>query len=297
MEFVVDARGNGDFRSVGEAIAASPEWSTQPVTIHIRKGVYEEKLRIPKEKTNIRLIGEDPVETILTYSDNARMPLPDGTPMGTFRTGSLSVFGNGFTAENLTIRNSSGPGTGQAVALFLDADKAVLRGVRLLGDQDTLYTGNGRQYYYSCYIEGDVDFIFGPSTAVFDRCHIHCKRSGGYLTAASTPEDVVYGYVFLDCMVTGAPETSNIYLGRPWRDFANTVFIRTWMDGSIHPKGWHNWGQPHREETSRYKEFGSRGPGATLADRVPWAEELYLDYADAYTPERILSGKDGWGPL
>lgn len=297
MQINVDAKGRGDFVSVQEAVLSVPDYSVEPVIIFIRKGVYEEKLVVPKEKTNLRFLGEDAYETILTFSDNAHIPGPEGKPMGTFKSGSVTVWADDFTAENLTIRNSSGPGTGQAVAAFMNGDRAVFRNVRFLGDQDTLYTGPARQYYVDCYLEGDVDFIFGPATAVFERCRIHCKRDGGYLTAASTPEDVEFGYVFLDCTVTSSPGAAGVYLGRPWRDFAHTVFIRTWMDTSIIAEGWHNWRQPHREETSRYKEYGSRGPGAALANRVGWAEALTDEAAAVYEIAAILRGQDGWNPL
>lgn len=192
------------------------------------------------------------------------------------------MFAEGFTAENLTIRNASGPGTGQAVAAFVDAGQAVFRRVRLLGDQDTLYTGQGRQYYNECYIEGDVDYIFGAATALFDHCHLHNKRSRGYITAASTPEGAPYGYVFLDCKITGGEGVSEVYLGRPWRPFAHVAFIRTVMDGSVIGEGWHNWGQPDREMSSRYEEFGSSGTGANPAARAPWSRQLTAEEAAEY---------------
>lgn len=297
MQITVDAKGRGDFLTVQEAVNSVPDHNDKPVTIYIRKGVYEEKLLIPKEKTFIRLVGEDNYETILTFSDNALKPGPEGKPMGTFKSGSTIVHADDFRAENLTFRNSSGPGTGQAVAAFMNGDRMVFKNVRFLGDQDTLYTGPGRHYYVHCYLEGDVDFLFGPATAVFERCHLHCKRDGAYLTATNTPEDQPYGYVFLDCSVSGTPGAANIYLGRPWRDFAAVAFIRTWMDGSIAPAGWHNWSLPHREETSRYTEYGTWGPGASTANRVDWARYLTEEEAAAYDPAVILAGSDNWSPF
>jgi pectinesterase len=296
MEVIVDAQGSGDYTTVQEAVNAVPDYSETPVTLRIKAGVYREKLTVPKEKTNIRMIGDGQGNTILCYADNAHTPGPDGQPLGTFRCGSFYVHAADFHAEGLTIANTSGPKTGQAVAAFIDADRAMFRHVSFIGDQDTLYTGNGRHYYEECYIEGDVDFIFGAATAVFDRCHLHCKRStGGYLTAASTPSESPYGYVFLDCRVTGVPGAKGIYLGRPWRDYASVAFIRTWLDEAIIPQGWHNWSQPHREETSRYAEYASSGPGAG-SERVAWARALTDAEAEAYTVAGILSGWDGWTP-
>lgn len=296
MKITVDPGGQGDFVTVQSAIDSIPEQSDSLVIIEIKKGVYREKINIPSSKPAIRMIGEGPEETILTYSDNAHTLDEDGQPLGTFRSGSLYIYADDFSAEQLTIRNDSGPGTGQAVAVFIDADRVSFRYVKLEGDQDTLYVSGGRHYFAECYIEGDVDFIFGPATVVFDRCTIHCKRSGGYLTAANTPEEAEFGYVFIDCKISGAPGVENVYLGRPWRAYANVVFIRSEMDSSVHPQGWHNWNQPDREETSRYAEFGSCGPGASPFLRVAWSRQLTETDAKRFTIEHVLSGQDRWYP-
>ncbi|WP_282941331.1 pectinesterase family protein [Paenibacillus sp. RC67] len=296
MKFVVDGQGKGDFSTLQAAVDASPDGSEHKITIFIRNGIYEEKLVVPKEKRNLHFIGESRDGVILTYSDNAKTLGADGEPLGTFRSSSSYFHGDDFTAEHLTIRNTSGQGTGQAVAVFVTGDRAVFRHVTMLGFQDTLYTGESRQFYEECRIEGDVDFIFGPACAVFQRCVIHSKRKGGYLTAASTPEQQTFGYVFLDCQVTADPGMTDVYLGRPWRPFANVVWIRTEMDASIKPEGWHNWNDPERETTSRYYEFSSRGPGANPGSRVAWSKQLSAEEADRYTVSAILSGRDGWNP-
>lgn len=293
MLITVSKSGSEGYSSLQEALDSIPQGHSSEVTIRIRPGVYEEKITVREEAPPILLLGEDPEATIISWSDNAHTHGPDGEPLGTFRSGTLNVFAEGFTAENLTIRNASGPGTGQAVAAFVDAGQAVFRRVRLLGDQDTLYTGQGRQYYDNCYIEGDVDYIFGAATALFERCHLHNKRSRGYITAASTPEDAKFGYVFLDCRITGGEGVSEVYLGRPWRDYAHVAFIRTSMDASVIGEGWHNWGQPQREGTSRYEEFASSGPGANPEARVSWSRQLTSEEAAGY---RTLSVLGGWHP-
>ncbi|CAM3375380.1 pectinesterase family protein [Marinicrinis lubricantis] len=297
MKITVDQQGYGDYKTVQEAIDALPEQRQEAALIEIKNGEYREKITIGREKGPIHIIGESPDKTILVYSDNAHTLDDKGQPLGTFRSGSFYNYAHHFTAENLTIRNDSGPRTGQAVAAFIDADRAAFRNVRFEGDQDTLYIAGGRHYFESCYIEGDVDFIFGPATAVFNRCTILCKRTGGYLTAANTPEHEPYGYVFLDCKVRGGRNVENVYLGRPWRDFAAVAFIRTDMDASIIPEGWHNWSKPERESTSRYAEYGSYGPGANPEARVPWSRQLSDLEASRYTIEEALSGKDGWHPV
>ncbi|MBB3113361.1 pectinesterase [Paenibacillus phyllosphaerae] len=293
MLITVSAQGEADFRRLQEAVDSVARDVQEPVTIRIRPGIYEEKVTVPASAPPILLLGEDRDRTVLTWSDNAHTLGPDGAPLGTFRTGTLNIFASRFTVENMTVRNDSGPGTGQAVAAFVDADQAVFRRVRLMGDQDTLYTGNGKQYYGECYIEGDVDYIFGPATAVFDRCQLHSKRSRGYITAASTPEGTAFGYVFLDCEITGGEGVSDVYLGRPWRPFAHVAFIRTKIDGSITPEGWHNWGQPERETTSRYEEYGSTGIGGGTHKRVDWSRQLTAEEAAQF---RILPILDGWHP-
>lgn len=282
-----------DYSRLQEAIDSIPEGYEETVTIRIRPGIYEEKVTVPATAPPILLLGEDRDKTILTWSDNAHTLGEDGKPLGTFRSGTLNIFAESFTAENVTIRNASGPGTGQAVAAFVDAGQAVFRRVRLLGDQDTLYTGKGKQYYNECYIEGDVDYIFGAATAVFDRCRLHNKRSRGYITAASTPEGTAFGYVFLDCEITGGEGVRDVYLGRPWRPYAHVAFIRTTIDGSITPEGWHNWGQPDRETTSRYEEFASTGAGAAPEQRVSWSRQLSAEEAAEY---RVIHIFDGWHP-
>ncbi len=293
MVIIVSKQGESDFSKIQAAIDSIPMGYEPPVTIRIKPGIYEEKISIPSEAPPILLLGEDPHSTILTWSDNAHTIGTDGQPLGTFRSSTLTILAENFTAENLTVRNASGPGTGQAVAAHVDASYAVFRRVRLLGDQDTLYTGQGKQYYNECYIEGDVDYIFGAATALFDRCHLHNKRSRGYITAASTPEEAPFGLVFLDCEITGGDEVGDVYLGRPWRPFAHVAFIRTRMDGSITPEGWHNWGQPDREATSRYEEYASSGEGAFINSRVGWSRQLLKEEAADF---RIISIFDGWHP-
>ncbi|MCS7458665.1 pectinesterase family protein [Paenibacillus doosanensis] len=296
MRIVVAPNGEGDFPTVQAAVDAAPSGSREPVVIDIKNGVYEEKLTVPKEKCRLHFIGESRDGVVLTYSDRAKTIGTDGEPLGTFRSASAFFHGDDFTAERLTIRNGSGQGAGQAVAAFVTGDRAVFREVTFLGFQDTLYTGESRQYYESCRIEGDVDFIFGPASAVFSHCEIHCKRKGGYLTAASTPEHQEHGYVFLDCKVTSDPGASDVYLGRPWRPHARVVWIRTEMDGSIKPEGWHNWNDPARERTSRYGEYASRGDGANPEARVGWSGRLTEEEARECTAEKVLGGPDGWNP-
>ncbi|WP_438447333.1 pectinesterase family protein [Gorillibacterium sp. sgz5001074] len=296
-QWIIAVDGSGDYSSVQAAIDALPEGRTERVELLVRKGVYREKIIIPKGKPPIRMIGEGAEETVLSWGDYARMPGPDGRELGTGRTATLQILSDDFTMEHMTVENTAGHGrpVGQAVALYVLGDRQVFRHVRLLANQDTLYTGSGRHLYEECYIEGHVDYIFGAATCVFDRCEI-CSLRGGYITAASTPEGQEYGYVFLDCRLTAKEDEEIVYLGRPWRPFARTLFIRCWMGLHIKREGWDNWGKKDAEQTTRYGEYGSYGPGMQHADRVGWAVSVTEEEAQSLTVERILSGTDGWRP-
>ncbi|MBL0740981.1 pectinesterase family protein [Chryseolinea lacunae] len=287
-DFTVAADGSGNFTTVQEAINAVPDFRKNRTTIFVKPGVYKEKLVLPKSKSNVTLTGADALTTILTYDDFASKKNKFGEEMGTTGSTSFYVFGDDFTAENITFENSSGP-VGQAVAVRIDADRVVFTRCRFLGWQDTLYPfgEKSRIYFNTCYIEGSVDFIFGWSTAVFEACTIHCKKSG-YVTAASTPEGARFGFVFLNCKITGDAEPNSFYLGRPWRPFAKTVFIHCTLSNHIKPEGWHNWSKPDAEKTSYYAEYKSTGPGANPTARAAWAHQLTDDDAKQYTLENIF---------
>lgn len=195
-DFVVAQDGSGDFFTVQEAIDAVPDFRKNiRTTILVRKGVYKEKIVVPESKINISLIGQE--GAILSYDDYAQKKNCFGGEKGTSGSSSCYIYAPDFYAENITFENSSGP-VGQAVACFVSADRAFFKNCRFLGFQDTLYTyGKGcRQYYEDCYIEGTVDFIFGWSTAVFNRCHIHSK-GGGYVTAPSTDQGQMVMYFMI----------------------------------------------------------------------------------------------------
>lgn len=289
--YVVAQDGSGDYTDVQAAIDAVPENNTEPVTIYIKTGLYKQKLLIPKNKPYITFIGESKFQTILTHLEIT------GTG---FNGNSTIIEADDFTAKNLTFANEAGA-IGTAAAVEVRGDRGYFEGVRLLGFQDTLYLNAknfGRFYFRDCYIEGAVDFIYGPGTAFLENCVIFNKRSGGYITAASTPEDQKYGIIFYNCTITGYPWVKDVYFGRPWREFANDVFLHSWIDeGMIALQGWHNWGSTEKEKTARYREYGSYGPGANIRFRAQWVKQLSTDEASEYTLEQVLSGDDGWNPL
>ena len=292
----VAPNGDGQFKSVQDAINAAPQTTSRikPWVIHIKPGVYKELIYVQREKRFISLVGDDPAKTILTYNLNANMLGPDGKIIGTFRTPSTFIDADDFTAENLTFENSAGP-VGQALAIRIEGDRVAFRNCRFLGWQDTILANRGRHYFDNCYIAGHVDFIFGGATAFFERCHIHCLRNG-YITAASTPTEQPFGFVFSHCTITGASTDVKTYLGRPWRAFASVIFLTTQMSDVVRPVGWHNWDKPDREKTSRYAEFKSTGPGAQKEARVSWSRQLSAAEARTVIAEKVLRGVDGWNP-
>ena len=293
---IVAADGSGQYKTVQEAINAVPQNTRpdNPAIILVKPGIYKELIYVQHEKRFVHLIGEDASKTVLTYDLNANLIGKDGKPISTFRTPSTVIDADDFTAENITFENSAGP-VGQALAIRVDGDRIVFRNCRFLGWQDTILINRGRQYFEGCYITGHVDFIFGGATAFFERCHIHCLRDG-YITAASTPTEHPFGFVFSNCKITGEGTTVSTYLGRPWRPYAGVIFLNTEMSEVVRPVGWDNWKAPEREKTVRYAEFNSTGPGATPQARVIWARRLTKSEAKAITIKKVLAGEDGWNP-
>lgn len=298
VELTVAQDGSGDFRTIQEAVQACRDLGEKRVKIHIRKGIYREKLIIPSWKTNLSLIGEHRDSVIITGNDHTGKPVPGGRDMHgldkfqTYTSHTVLVEGNGTLLENLTIENTAGR-VGQAVALHVEGDAVIVRNCRILGNQDTLYaaSSNSRQYYDGCYIEGTTDFIFGEATCVFERCEIR-TLSDSYITAAATRQERSHGFVFLDCRLTAATNVKRVYLGRPWRPHARTVFIRTEMGDHILPEGWHHWPGdvmfPDKEKTTYYAEYGSWGVGGDMSRRVSWSKKLSKSDLRVYTPEKLL---------
>ncbi len=290
----VAADGSAKFKSVQDAIMAVPSGSgSNSVVIHIKPGIYKELIYVQREKTFFKLVGESPTNTVLTFDLYAGITNFDGKPIGTFRTPSTTIDADNFTAENLTFENSAGP-VGQALAIRVDGDRAMFRNCRFLGWQDTVWLNRGRQYFTNCYICGHVDFIFGGATAWFEKCEIHA-RGNGYLTAASTPEDAPFGFVFSHCRITGEPGVRT-YLGRPWRNYASTIYLNCEMSDAVQPMGWSDWGKKETHKTARYAEFNSTGSGASPTNRPDWTEQLSAAEANLVTMEEVLGGPDGWKP-
>ena len=289
--------GTAEFRNVADAIEVCRAFMDYHKVIFVKRGTYKEKLIIPSWLDNIEIVGEDVEQTIITFDDHANIRLA-GTEqgMGTFRTYTLKIEGNGITVKNITIENNSAR-LGQAVALHTEGDRLRFIGCRFLGHQDTIYTGKAgtRLYFENCYIEGTTDFIFGPSTAWFEGCTIKSKANS-YVTAASTPKDVEFGYVFNRCRLIADEGINKVFLGRPWRPYAYTVFMNCELGKHIVPAGWHNWGNAANEQTARYLEYNNSGEGAATTQRAPWSRQLSKKEAAAITPQRVFKIESQWMP-
>lgn len=302
----VAADGTGQYKTVQEAVNSAP---AQGLVIRIAPGTYREKLSIPQNGIELRGTGKTSAEVVLTYDDSAKIA------GGTGKSGSMTVTGDDFIAENLTIQNDwekknarIGEGS-QAVALMISGDREVLRHVRLLGYQDTLYAGSkychgkddatagpcqaARMLFADCYIEGHVDFIFGDAKAAFERCELHgMTHPMVALTAQSKlfPQEDS-GYLFRDCKITMDMAVDKLYFGRQWRTYSTVFFINTKADDAVvQPQGWLEWGG--RLATSTYGEYGTTG--AKTDARIPPSRQLTKAEADKLTVKSWLAGKDGW---
>ena len=292
-EMVVAKDGSGQFRTVQRAFDAIPSGNQNPVVIRVRNGIYRERLILDTRKDFVTLVGEDREKTIITFDNHAGLRLENGDTVNTWTSASVFIYANAFTARDITFENNAGFTAGQAVAVFAYGDKMRFFNCRFMGFQDVLFlSGPGsRQYYRDCYIEGTTDFIFGPATAIFDHCHIHSKKKS-HVTAASTPREVKYGFVFLDCTLTGDANLKGVSLGRPWTPYASVTYIRCNIGPHIGEKGWDNWRNPANEKTARYAEFENTGPGAS-AQRHEWIRKLTVEEAAQFTFKNIFLD---WNP-
>jgi polygalacturonase len=306
----VAADGTGDYYSIQRAIDVAPE---NGADISIAPGIYRESLSIGKPNIHLRSPYSDARKTVIVFDRSA------GTAGGTLNSATVNVTADNFLAENLTIQNDFNtthpqlPKGSQALALLVTGDRAIFRNVRFLGNQDTLYAGSksctpanetacvpARQYFSKCYIEGNVDFIFGDGKAVFDHCEIHSNRqAGGYITAQSkhyAAEESAF--VFDHCQLTADPGVSHVWLGRPWRPYSTVILLNTEMGGEIEPAGWREWhpGNTTYLDTAFYAEYNSTGPGANPAQRDPHGKQLTAEEAAHWETKRFLAGTDHWDP-
>jgi pectinesterase len=293
LKITVTQDGSGNYKNVQAAFDAIPLNNKKSITIYIKNGIYKEKLHLDSSKNFITLVGEDKFNTVLTYDDHTGKVSPKGDSINTRTSWSFLMKANNFRAENITFQNDAGFTAGQAVAAEIDGDKSIFINCRFVGNQDVLFTNNdnSRQYYKNCYIEGTTDFIFGSSTVWFEQCHIHSKKNS-HVTAASTPKEHSFGYVFNECVLTGDTSLNNVSLGRPWRPYASVTYIHSYIGQHIKPEGWSNWNNTDNYKTTRYAEYKNYGPSADPLKRQAWSKQLTDEEIKKYTLKNIFSNWD-----
>jgi pectinesterase len=286
--------GTGNFRTIQEAFNAVQENSNKQAVIHIKKGVYKEKIFLDSTKRNVQLLGDDKFNTIITYDDHTGKVAPNGDTINTRTSWTFLIKADNFLAYNITFQNDAGFTAGQAVAVESDGDKARFIDCRFIGNQDVLFLNNekSRQFFQFCYIEGTTDFIFGSATAWFDSCKIYSKKNS-HVTAASTPRTKEWGFIFTACELTGDTSLHNVSLGRPWRPYAAVVYMNCYIGSHIKAEGWSNWNNTENYKTTRYAEYKNYGPSSDPANRVNWSRQLTDEEAKSYDKRKYL---DSWYP-
>ena len=304
---------SGDFNSIQQAVDSIPAGT--PETIYIKKGIYKERVEV--RKNNISFVGESTDDTIITESYYARMIMPDGSKRGTFRSYTFFVYADNFTASNLTFENAAGFGDefGQAIAVYAEGDNITFRNCKILGHQDTLFTGplpmkekqpggftgptiDGirrvvHQLYEDCYIAGEIDFIFGSATAYFKNCTLFAlnrnQEINAFYTAPSTYEGQAFGYVFEICTFTGNCPPKSVALSRPWRIHAKTVLLNCSYSDQIIDEGFTDWNKPESHETVYYAEYNGHGEGFKPEKRAAYVHQLNESEAALYTLENVMN--------
>lgn len=302
VRIIVAADGSGNFTSVQEAVNFAPNNSEYRTFIYVKQGIYEENVEIPSNKANIVLLGDGSDVTVIT----GKRSVADGWT--TFRSATVAVSGEGFLARDITFENTAGPENHQAVALRINADLSAVYRCTILGYQDTLYVHSFRQFYRECDIYGTVDYIFGNAAVVLQGCSIVSRMPlpGQYtvITAQSRvmPEENT-GIVIQNCTVLatedlyGNKTKVKSYLGRPWRQYSRTVYIESYIDDHVDPKGWIKWSNDDNEgllDSLYYGEFDNRGSGALTDGRVNWGGYHVMDYYDAinFTVSQFIVGAE-----
>lgn len=294
QKIVVAKDGSGNYKTVQEALNSVPANNKKAIVIFIKNGLYREKLQLDSTKSHVNLMGENQLQTILTYDDHPGKITSDGKNINTRSSYSFLVLADDFKAENITFRNDAGFTAGQAVALEVQGDRAVFKNCRIVGNQDILFLNNekSRQYYQNCYIEGTTDFIFGSATVWFEKCHIHSKKNS-HITAASTPQNHPFGFVFKDCNLTGDSSIHSASLGRPWRPYADVIYLHCFIGQQIRPEGWSKWNNQENFQLARFSEYKSYGPSANVATRVSWSRQLTDEEAEKITIKTVFGN---WNP-
>ncbi|KFK38797.1 hypothetical protein AALP_AA3G161500 [Arabis alpina] len=297
----VAADGSGQFKTIAAAVAAAPANSNKRYVIHIKAGVYRENVEVAKTKKNIMFMGDGRTRTIITASRN----VVDGST--TFHSATVAAVGERFLARDITFQNTAGPSKHQAVALRVGSDFSAFYQCDMLAYQDTLYVHSNRQFFVKCLIAGTVDFIFGNAAVVLQDCDIHARRPNSgqknMVTAQGrTDPNQNTGIVIQKCRIGATSDLQSVkssfptYLGRPWKEYSQTVVMQSDISDVIRPEGWAEWTGTFALNTLTYREYANRGAGAGTANRVKWRGFKVITAAteaQRYTAGQFIGG-GGW---
>ncbi|KAL6652267.1 hypothetical protein ACP70R_011192 [Stipagrostis hirtigluma subsp. patula] len=321
---VVDAGGAGDFVSIQQAVDSVPVNNTMRVIMQINAGTYIEKVLVPATKPYITFQGAGRDVTVVEWHDRASDPGPDGKPLRTYNTGTVTILANYFTAKNISFKaermalwfgfggeleaaarksiaypnmdfNTAPapmPGTqgGQAVAFRISGDKAFFFGCGFYGAQDTLCDDAGRHYFRDCYIEGSIDFVFGNGRSLYKNCELHstAQRFGSVAAQGRHAPCERTGFAFVNCRVTG---TGRLYVGRAMGQYSRIVYAYTYFDSLIAPGGWDDWDHTsNKSMTAFFGMYRNWGPGVDAVHGVPWARELDYFAARPFLGKSFVNG-------
>ncbi|KDP23394.1 hypothetical protein JCGZ_23227 [Jatropha curcas] len=272
---IVDQKGRGHFTGIQKAIDSVPSKNNQWTLIHVKPGIYIEKVEVPVDKQFIILQGESRKTTRIQYGDCG----------SSTRSSTFILNADNFVAVNISFKNTynlvipraAGRSILWAPAATIYSDKASFYGCGFYGVQDTLTDFKGRHYFKFCYIEGAIDFIWGRGQSVYQRCVINAKTgilngTAGYITAQGrrSPNDED-GFSFLSCYIYG---TGPVYLGRAYGQYSTVVFRTSYLSDVVKPEGWEAWFFIGRENGIKYSEVSCFGPGANKSRRVKWEKTL-----------------------
>ncbi|WP_369247552.1 pectinesterase family protein [Streptomyces sp. R41] len=306
--------GTGQYKTVQAAVDAVPANNTARVVISVKPGTYRETVKVPSNKPHVTLqgTGSSRKDTVIVYDNAAGTTKPDGSgTYGTPGSATLSVQSDDSQVRNLTVSNDFDEAkhqdiANQAVALLTSADKIVLDGVIVNGDQDTLELETaakdklGRVYIANSYITGNVDFVFGRATVVVDKSVITLKKrwngtSAGYVTAPSTPANRK-GILINRSAISGDVTAASFYLGRNWHPSGDTTVdpqstVRnTTLSAAIKSTPWSDMGGFSWKD-DRFAEYRNTGAGAGGAsgDRpqltdAQAADQEVADWLGNWTP-------------
>ncbi|KAL8136553.1 hypothetical protein V2J09_002554 [Rumex salicifolius] len=303
----VDVAGGGDFVSVQAAVDAVPENNTLNVIVHIAPGYYIEKVVVPASKPYITFQGAGRDVTVMEWHDRACDLDPNnGQQLRTYRTASVTVFADYFSARNITFKNTApaplpGMEGWQAAAFRISGDKAYFSGCGFYGAQDTLCDDAGRHYFKDCYIEGSIDFIFGNGRSMYKECHIHsiATRFGSIAAQSKRSKHDKTGFAFLKCRVTG---TGPVYVGRALGPYATIVYSYTYFGDLVAHGVWDDVDldpTPHsttKNETMFFGTYKCWGPGAETMLRASRAKELDYDTAHRFLAKSFVNGRHWISP-